>query len=122
MASAAKIGELFDVLERSDSLDSLLEFLTRNARFVLHFCAVIVDSIDRITEQCGDLRRVIYTESDQCKNTQLGIQFFVLLQLDTSVLLEQRIELIDEVRIEAQKGVIEHLIEVDQLLIDQIRF
>ena len=94
--------------------------IPRDARLIFHFSAVIIDCIDGITKELGNLRTIVNTQTDQGKNTQFCIQQFALAENDPFLRLQQLIELFYKVREKMEEGSIEVLVQFLQISVKHI--
>ena len=65
-----------------------------------------------------DLGAVGDAETDECEDTQFGIELLPWLELYLLVLTEERIEVLDEGREEVDEGRVEAVVELYQLRLD----
>ena len=96
------------------------KIIPRDTRLIFHFSTVIIDCIDGITKELGNLRTIINTQTDQGKNTQFCIQQFALAEYDPLFRLQQLIELFYKVREKMEEGSIEVLVQFFQISVKHI--
>ena len=73
--------------------DQLLEIIPGNTCLVLYFCPVVIDGVHRIAKEFGNLGTVVYTQTDQSKNTKFRIQQLIPFQYHLFVFKQKRIKL-----------------------------
>ena len=100
--------------ECPDGFDALFEIVARNERVPFDLRTVVVDRAHGVAQQGGDLRRVVDAQPDQREDAQLGVQQFALLGLDARLLVQQRVEILDEGGVELQERRVEIVIELLQ--------
>ena len=71
-----------------------------------------IDGVNRIVEQFGYLRVVINPQSNERKDTQLGVQQFVGFENNLLIGFKQLIKLLNESGIDMQKHRIKTLVEI----------
>ena len=91
----------------ADFAHSILEIVTRNGGLILHARAVIIYGIYRVAQQRGDARRVGNAEFDEGENSKLRIEHSGIFEHKLHILFQQRVELLNEGGVEAQKGIVE---------------
>ena len=109
------------VLERTYLLDFFLEVFARPDGVVLHFRPVVVDGVDRVAQQSGYFRRVADAQPDKCEDAEFGVEQFSLLGLDMGIGPQQGVELVHEVGVEVQEGVVGGVVEFLHIAVHHLR-
>ena len=52
------------------------KIITRNTGFVFHFRPIIIDGVDGIAQELGNLRTVVYAQTDEGEDTEFGSEQF----------------------------------------------
>ena len=73
------------------------ETLSIVKRAILDSGTIVIDSIHRIVQELGNLRRVLNAQTYQCKYTYLCNQSVLFLWCDSHFWLQQSIEVVYEV-------------------------
>ena len=64
--------ERVGLLDLAEFFDVLLELLAAGDGAILDACAVIVDGVDAVMQEFGNLRRVLNAQSDECEDADFG--------------------------------------------------
>ena len=100
----------------SDVADALLELVFAVDGGIADLCAVVVYGVGCVAQQFGDLGAGINTQTDEGKDAEFGGEDVALFGSDACVGSQQRVELVDECRIEGDERLVEVAVEDRHLL------
>lgn len=95
-----------EILHREDLHDTLFEFFVGDDGFVLDPGFVGVDGVEGIFEDAGDLFVLVDPHADEGENAEVGIEQFVIFQLDLIFIAEHVVEALDEVGEEFEEDLV----------------
>ena len=76
------------LLRHAEQLDATLEALAIVEGTILDAGAVVIDGVDAVVEELGNLRRVLDAQADERKDADFGHQSVVFLGVDLHLGLE----------------------------------
>lgn len=100
-------------------LDVFLEVFPVVECSVFDSCPIVVDGVDRIVQEVGDLRRVVDSQPDECEDSDAGVESSVFVDLDLLLGSEECVEVADEVGEEMQECGVETDVEVFEFLVSE---
>ena len=90
----------------------MFEFFVGDDGFVFDPGLVCIDGVDGILEDAGDLFVFVDAHADEREDAKVGVEEFVVFQLDLIFFGEQVVEALNKIREEFE----EHLVEILQQL------